>query len=192
MHEIPQLAERLLRAQGVTDAELDELRRTGTLRRGDEAGNSIDIQVADDDPATAAAQVNAISIDGIVLNGATIPPAALDKLKRYHRFMPDHIVQNIELAIGQDIDGDGQVGGGGSNPAPRRTGATGAGAITTGSVPAHPHVSETTHGYQVSGAMPTGTGTTDGPFVQKRVGGKLLPIILVLLAVGAVAYFLLR
>ncbi len=166
MHAIPPMAEQLLRAQGVTDAELDELRRTGTLRRGDGSGNSIDIQVADGTPSTM--QASSISVDGISLNGAAIPPAAIEKLKRYHRFMPDHVVQNLELATGQDIDGDGQIGGGGSNPAPP------------------------SYATRTSGAMPTDAGTGDGPFVQKRAGGKLLPIVLALLALGAVAYFVFR
>lgn len=190
MHEIPPMAEQLLRAQGVTDAELDELRRTGTLRRSDGSGNSIDIQVSDGTPATV--QASGITVDGISLNGASIPPAAIEKLKRYHRFMPDHVIQNIELATGQDIDGDGRIGGGGSNPAPPTYAK-----FATGSTPAHAHVGEPTHGYQVSGATPTSTTTTstettDGPFVQKRIGGKLLPLVLMLLALGAVAYLVLR
>ena len=173
MHEIPPLAEQLLRAQGVTDAEFEELRRTGTLRRADGTGATIDIQLDGQGNATMQSS-SASTVDGISLNGATLPPEALEKLKRYHRFMPDHVIQNLELATGQDIDGDGQVGGGGSNPAPPTYG-TAAGANSA-----------------AAAAIPTGTATADGPFVQKRVGGKLLPIVLVLLAVGAVAYFVIR
>ncbi len=188
MHEIPPLAEQLLRAQGVTDAEFDELRRTGTLRRADGTGATIDITLDGQGNATMQSSATTASVDGISLNGASLPPEALEKLKRYHRFMPDHVIQNLELATGQDIDGDGQIGGGGSNPAPPTYGAT----ASAGAAPAHAHVASQTHGANVSGAMPTGAGTTDGPFVQKRVGGTLVPIVLVLLALGAVAYFVIR
>lgn len=187
MHEIPPLAEQLLRAQGVTDAEFDELRRTGTLRRADGTGATVDIRLDGLGNATMA-HTSSHSTEDISLNGATLPPEALEKLKRYHRFMPDHVIQNIELATGQDIDGDGQIGGGGSNPAPPTYGATASGGTTM----AHAQVGGTTHELPASGAMPTADETTDGPFVQKRVGGKLLPLVLVLLALGAVAYFVLR
>ncbi|MCW2921736.1 MAG: hypothetical protein JWL76_1610 [Thermoleophilia bacterium] len=184
MHEIPPLAEQLLRAQGVTDPEFDELRRTGTLRRADGSGATMDITLDGQGNATMQ-QSSSHSTEDISLNGATLPPEALEKLKRYHKFMPDHVIQNIELATGQDIDGDGKIGGGGSNPPPPSYGAT-AGA-TSGST-----MAATSSAIPASGAMPTGTETTDGPFVQKRVGGKLFPIVLVLLALGAVAYFVVR
>lgn len=174
MHEIPPLAEQLLRAQGVTDAEFDELRRTGTLRRGDGSGATIDIRIDERGNATMQSSASSASAHGISLNGASLPPEALEKLKRYHRFMPDHVIQNIELATGQDIDGDGQIGGGGTNPAPPTTAASAA-AITSAAS---------------RRAMPTGARTGDGPFVRKRTGGKLLPIVLVLLALGAVVAYL--
>lgn len=173
MHQIPPMAEQLLRAQGVTDAELDELRRTGTLRRADGSGNSIDIQVADGTSATM--QASSISVDGISLNGAAIPPEAIEKLKRYHRFMPDHVIQNLELATGQDIDGDGQVGGGGTNPAPPSVAGTTGRAETTTS--------------PSSGAMPS-SASGAGPFVGGSPDAKspLLPIVLTLLVLAALGY----
>lgn len=170
MHEIPPLAEQMLRAQGVTDAELDQLRRTGTLQRLDDQGRSIDITLASS-PGTTAESAS-ITVDGIELSGAALPPAALEKLRRYHRFLPDNVVQNLELATGEDIDGDGQIGGGGSNPAPPPT-----------------------HGVARVDSAPTDVATRSGampppadPFVREPRGSRLLPAILVLLVLAALAY----
>jgi hypothetical protein len=175
------MAEQLLRAQGVTDAELDELRRTGTLRRADDTGATIDVRVGSDGaPAGAgtAVDASAVWIDGMMSSGAAIPPEAIEKLRRFHRFIPDHVIQNLELATGQDIDGDGQIGGGGSNPAPP-------------SAHARSHVTQATHGQTVSGAMPG--QAADGPFVKERTILKPLPVAIVLLAIaGAVVFLLAR
>jgi hypothetical protein len=151
MHEIPPPAEALLRAQGITDAELDELRRTGRLDRSDGAGATI-------------------TINSQQVSGTTIPPETLEQLRRFSRFIPKAQRDQIELATGQDIDGDGHI----------------AGAIP----PSGSDVGESTHGYVPSQSMP-GAQTTSGPFVQQqRAGSRLLPMLLVLLVAGAVVVYL--
>ena len=163
MHEIPPQAEALLRAQGITDAELDELRQTGRLDRSDGAGATI-------------------TINSQQLSGATIPPGTLEQLRRFSRFIPREQRDQIELATGQDIDGDGHVAG--------VIGLSGSDVGVPAS--AHDHVSESTHGYVPSQAMPGGQKTS-GPFVQQqRAGSRLLPMLLVLLVAGAVVYLVVR
>lgn len=163
MHEIPPPAEALLRAQGITDAELDELRRTGRLDRSDGAGATI-------------------TINSQQVSGTTIPPETLEQLRRFSRFIPKAQRDQIELATGQDIDGDGHIAG----AIPPSGSDVGAPAS------AHDHVSESTHGYVPSQSMP-GAQKTSGPFVQQqRAGSRLLPVLLVLLAAGAVVYFVVR
>jgi hypothetical protein len=169
MHEIPPQAEALLRAQGITDAELDELRRTGRLDRSDGAGATI-------------------TINSQQVSGATIPPETLAHLRRFSRFIPKAQRDQIELATGQDIDGDGRIAGGAAATATSSTSGPDIGVPAS----AHDHVNESTHGYVPSQAMP-GARKTSGPFVQQqRAGSRLLPMLLVLLVAGAVVYLVVR
>lgn len=160
MHDIPEHAEQLLRSQGVTDAELDELRRTGRLERSD--------------------GTTSISIDSTQLTPAQIPQQTLDQLRRFHKLIPKAQRDQIELATGQDIDGDGRIAAG-SHAAP--TPVDGANA--------HEHVARSTHGYSQGSAAPA---TSSGPFVgetRRRAGSALLKLLLAVVVVVAVVAYLL-
>ena len=179
MHQIPPQVEALLRAQGVGDDELEELRRTGRLeRRSADGSSSISIQASD--------------LDDVEAGTMQLDPAVLDKLQRFNRFIPAAARANLEVLTGVDLDGDGRIGDGSAQAAAHRSDAARTADEPSGTTaPAHEHVTRATHGHVPSGAMP-GSSNVDGPFVQQRRSGSVAWILLALVAVGAVAYLVMR
>ena len=171
MHEINPQVEQLLRAQGLGDAEIEQLRTTGRVERADGTGGSITIDATPDLTTTSSV----VTIDGSKVAGQ-IPPEALEKLRKFHRFMPAGTIDQLERATGQDIDGDGRIGG--AEDAPHETVAE----ATSARIPTGEH--------RTSGAMP---GQQGGPFVEHNPGRKLLGMLVPLIIVlGAVAWLATR
>ena len=85
------MAEQVLRAQGFTDAEIEELRRTGQVERADDSGATVSINAAQ-------------------LGAGQVPPETIEMLRRFKRFIPKDTLHQVERATGEDIDGDGHVG----------------------------------------------------------------------------------
>ncbi len=145
MHWIPPRIVALLRAQGVTDSELDELRRTGRVERTSADGTTKLAVELDDFQAPDRGRTS-------------LDPAVLQQLQRSRGLLPADALDELEELTGTDLDGDGRIG-------------TGDDATSRSHAP---------------------TSNVDGPFVHKRSGGSALWILLALVAVGAVAYLLLR
>ena len=124
MHELPDHIVATLREQGVTDAEIDELRRTGSIARSDGA--------------------TTFSLSASSMNAAQIPPEALEQLKQFHQFVPDSALTQLETMSGQDLDGDGVIGAPGVTPDTRSQGMP---TALQNSTARHAH-------HNVSGAMP--------------------------------------
>jgi len=164
MHEIPPEAEAMLREHGVTDAELQELRRTGSIQRQDDAGSSFEVRFAASTSIAGDMSANTIVLDDGSLAAAQFTPEVLAQLRRFHRFIPAESRHHLELALETDIDGDGHVG-----PAP--------GEAPTAEEAGHPTWSH-------EPAATTGAG---GPFVGRRRPGVFASLLLAiaLLALGA-------
>lgn len=201
MHEITPQLEQVLRAQGLDDVQIDELRRTGRIQRADDAGNTATVELDASDGAAASHVV----LDGAQLT-AELHPEALEKLRRFHRFMPAETIDGVERATGQDVDGDGRIGRGpdtlpaqssrvGDGQVPATVAVTGTGAtpdkpvemlegVTGARIPTGEH--------RRSGAMP---GSAGGPSFGNEPGSSarsLLPIAVALLVIAMFIYLALR
>ena len=177
----------MLRTQGVSDVELDELRRTGSIQRADGA-SSIQVEMAHAGDPTAVS-MGAVHVDGITMMPGQIPPEAIERLRQFHTFMPKDAVHQLETMSGQDIDGDGVVGVPGTLGTAGMAGVPAANATTgsNGLPAAVDSANARTAQHDASGAMPG-----QGPFVEKHGGAKLLPITLAIGAIAVVAYFVTR
>lgn len=104
MHELTPEVVRRLKAHGMSDADIDELRRTGSVQHVKSVGGNV-----------------SFSINGTEIDSVDLDPTTLEALRQFNRFIPNAARDQIELATGQDLDGDGQIGGtGAANPAPAR------------------------------------------------------------------------
>jgi hypothetical protein len=184
MHEITPQALKLLKDQGVTDGEIEELRRTGRIERIDSEADAT------------------ISIGANELGTFEFSPQVLDKLRRFHRFIPKATRDQIELASGVDLDGDGRIGGAAGAGAPVPAGTPNP-SIPSPVTPAsaarqrtsasdHEHVTSTSHDYRPSSAMPQHGATSDGPFVERSAGRSLIPWVVLLVAIGGAVWLIMQ
>lgn len=116
-------------------------------------GQSIQVQLA------SAGMV--VDPDALLLDGKPMGPDAIDRLRRYNRFIPSEMLLQLERTTGQDIDGDGRIGG--VDPTP-------AGVYRQRDAAPRDHALR--------------TASSQGPFVQNRTASLLTSVVI---AVAVVA-----